>query len=95
MKGMLLISMFVFSMQAHASFEEKLTKIEGFETLSGEIISNLNLQESSKVLKSLETSSNIEIRDRVFYPEEVSQLIGSKLTKGPITAKRPNQGDYL
>lgn len=95
MKGMLLISMFLFSIQANASINEKLTKIEGFETLSGEIISHLDLHESSKVLESLKTSSNIEIRDRVFYPEEVSQLIGSNLTKGPITAKRPNQGDYL
>lgn len=95
MKGMLLISIFLLSFQAHASIDEKLTKIEGFATLSGEIISNLNLHESSKVLESLKTSSNIEIRERVFYPEEVSQLIGGNLTKGPITAKRPNQGDYL
>jgi hypothetical protein len=84
----------IFQLQFHASFEEKLTKIEGFETLSGEIISNLNLQESSKVLKSLEAGENIELREEIIYPEEVSEVVVEKLTKARITEKRPNPKDY-
>ena len=64
------------------------------KTHSGKTIRNLSLQESTKVLKSLEADENIELRDQIIYPEEVSELVVSKLTKARITEKRPNPKDY-
>ena len=61
---------------------------------SGKTIKNLSLQESTKVLESLEADENIELRDEIIYPEEVSELEVVKLTNGRITAKRPNPKDY-
>ena len=52
------------------------------------------MQESTKVLKLLEQEENIELRDEIIYPEEVSELIVGKLTKARLTEKRPNQDDY-
>ena len=50
---------------------------------------------AAKVLESLEDGENIEIRDEVIYPEEVSELIADvKLTKARNTEKRPNPKDY-
>jgi len=46
------------------------------------------------VLESLELDENIELRDEVIYPEEVSELIMGRLTKARITEKRPNPKDY-
>jgi hypothetical protein len=46
------------------------------------------------VLESLEADENIELRDEIIYPEEVSEVVLSKLTNVQITEKRPNQNDY-
>lgn len=95
MKGLLLICMSLITLSAQAENTEYPSEIIGLKMHSGEIISNLSLHESSKVLESLETSSNIEIREKIIYPEEVSQVLRRDLTNLPIIAKRPNQSDYL
>jgi hypothetical protein len=79
---------------AHASVGIKVQELKGLTLSSGEIINNLNLQESTKVLKSLDQDENIEIRARIIYPEQVSQLLVSKLTKARLTEKKPNPQDY-
>lgn len=94
MKGLAVFCMCLLSLGAEASLSQDSTRIIGLKTLSGEIIMNLNLHESSKVLESLKTDSNIEIRDLIIYPEEVSQVYEGKLTNMEIIAKRPNQSDY-
>lgn len=94
MKGLLFLSMCLLSLSASASLDLSQTEIIGLKTYSGKTFSNLNLHEGSKVLESLKTDSNIELRDEVIYPEEVSEVISRKLTKIIFTEKRPNQSDY-
>lgn len=72
----------------------KAADLSAIKLRSNEIIRNLSLQESTKVLKSLDNDENIEIRDRVIYPEEVSQLITRSLTKSRNSGKKPNPEDY-
>jgi hypothetical protein len=93
MKGLLAIIFFVIANIAVAS-SIKASDLVAIKLRSNEIIKNLSLQESTKVLKSLDNDENIEIRSRVIYPEEVSQLITGKLTKGRNSGKRPNPEDY-
>lgn len=95
MKGLILFAVLCFlSLATDASAALKTQRITALKTHSGKTIRNLSLQESTKVLKSLEAEENIELRDEVIYPEEVSELIVSKLTKARLTEKRPNQDDY-
>jgi hypothetical protein len=72
----------------------KASDLVAIKLTSSELIKDLSLQESTKVLKSLEKDQNIEIRNRVIYPEEVAQLITRKLTNGRNSGKRPNPNDY-
>jgi hypothetical protein len=95
MKGLILFATLSFlSVGAQASIGLKAQDVVAIKTHSGKIIKNLSLQESTKVLKSLEADENIELRDEIIYPEEVSELVVSKLTKARITEKRPNPNDY-
>ena len=94
MKGLIAIVFCFLAISAQASAGIKARDLTGIKLSSGEIIGNLSLQESTKVLKSLDQDENIEIRFRVIYPEEVSQLIVSKLTKARLTEKKPNPQDY-
>lgn len=94
MKGLITVLFFVITLSANASSGISARNLSAIKLNNGEIVGNLNLQESTKVLKSLDHSENIEIRARVIYPEEVSKLIARKLTKGRFVEKRPNPQDY-
>ena len=94
MKGLILLAFCLLSLGAEASQNLKPQDVIGLKTHSGKIIRNLSLQESTKVLESLEADENIELREEIIYPEEVSELVVSKLTKARITGKRPNPKDY-
>lgn len=94
MKGLIAILFCFLALSANAASSIKARDLSAIKLTSGEIIGNLSLQESTKVLKSLDKEINIEIRARVIYPEEVSQLIVSKLTKARLTEKKPNPQDY-
>ncbi len=94
MKGLITALFFVISLSAHASLGINARNLTAIKLNNGDIVGNLSLQESTKVLKSLDLSQNIEIRARVIYPEEVSGLIARKLTKGRFVEKRPNPQDY-
>jgi hypothetical protein len=94
MKGFIVFALCLLSLGAQASQEFKAQRLIAIKTHSGKTFSNLSLQESTKVLESLEASENIELRNEVIYPEEVSELVVAKLTKARITAKKPNPNDY-
>jgi hypothetical protein len=94
MKGLIAIVFCFLTLSVQASVGIKARDLTGIKLSSGEIIGNLSLQESTKVLKSLDQEQNIEIRTRVIYPEEISQLIVSKLTNVRLTEKKPNPQDY-
>ena len=94
MKGLIAIFFCFLAISAHASSGIKAQELKGLRLSSGEIINNFSLQESTKVLKSLDQEQNIEIRARVIYPEEVTSLIVAKLTKARLTEKKPNPQDY-
>ena len=93
MKGLIIIALFLLSFGASASSINPKNLV-GIQISSGEVIKNLSLSESTKVLKSLEEDENIEIRSRVIYPEEVTKLIVGVLTKARLTEKSPNPNDY-
>ena len=93
MKGLIAILLFVLALSASAH-AIKAQDLVAIKLVSGETITKLSIKESSIVLKSLDLSQNIEIRNRVIYPEEISQLVVGKLTKGRISEKRPNPQDY-
>ncbi len=93
MKGFITIALCLLSLGASAS-NVKPHELFGIKVSTGEVIRNLNLIESAKVLKSLEDGENIEIRDHVIYPEQVNRLILGNLTKGRFIEKRPNPQDY-
>jgi hypothetical protein len=95
MKGLILLLALCFlslGTQAHELL--KAQDVIELKTHSGKTIRNLSLQESTKVLELLEANENIELRDEIIYPEEVSELVVSKLTKARLTEKRPNPNDY-
>lgn len=95
MKGLIVFAFcLLVSFGASAAPKLKAQDVIALKTHAGKTIRNLSLHESAKVLESLEDGENIEIRDEVIYPEEVSELIVSKLTKARITEKRPNPKDY-
>ena len=94
MKGLIAILFCFLALNVEAHEGIKARDLSAIKLSSGEIIANLNLQESTKVLKSLDQEANIEIRARVIYPEEVSQLIACKLTNVRLTEKKPNPQDY-
>ena len=94
MKGLIVFALCFISLSAFASHKLKPNDVVGFKTQSGKVMTNLNLHESAKVLESLEQGDNIELRDEIIYPEEVSELVVSKLTKARLTEKRPNPKDY-
>jgi hypothetical protein len=94
MKGFIVFALCLLSLGVEASMLSTTKRIAALKTHSGKTIRNLSLQESTKVLKSLEADENIELRDEIIYPEEVSEVILSKLTNVQITEKRPNQNDY-
>ena len=94
MKGLIAILFCLVTLSAHASLGIKARDLTAIKLESGEIISNLSLQESTNVLKSLDLEENFEIRSRVIYPDEVEQLIVSKLTNAKLTGKKPNPQDY-
>lgn len=93
MKGLIVITLCLLSFGASAS-NIKPRDLFGIKVSTGEVIKNLNLIESAKVLKSLDDGENIEIREKVIYPEQVSQLILGRLTKLKITERKPNPQDY-
>lgn len=95
MKGLIILTVLCFlSLGSQAQAALKAQDVIALKTHSGKTIRNLSLQESTKVLESLEADQNIELRDEIIYPEEVSELVVSKLTKARITEKRPNPNDY-
>lgn len=94
MKGLIALFFCFLSLNLQAAAGIKARDLIALKLTSGEIISKLSLQESTKVLKSLDQDKNIEIRARVIYPEEVSELIVRKLTKARLTEKKPNPQDY-
>ncbi|MBY0415359.1 MAG: hypothetical protein K2Q18_14400 [Bdellovibrionales bacterium] len=97
MKGFIVFAMCLLSLQAFGSAELKKIKAQdviAIKTHKGKRIDNLSLQESTKVLESLEADENIELRDEIIYPEEVSEVVVVKLTKARLTEKRPNPKDY-
>lgn len=94
MKGLIALFFCFVTLSVQASVGIAARDLKAIKLTSGEIISKLSLQESTKVLRSLDLGANIEIRSRVIYPEEVSQLIVAKLTKARLTEKRPNPQDY-
>jgi len=94
MKGLFILLLCFISLNLQASLAIKAQELKAMRLSSGEIINNLSLQESTKVLKSLDLEQNLEIRARVIYPEEVTCLIVSKLTKARLTEKKPNPQDY-
>lgn len=94
MKGLITIIFCFLSLSANASVGIKARNLAAIGLSNGEIIGNLSLQESTKVLESLHDGENIEIRARVLYPEEVTRLIAGKLTKARFTEKKPNPQDY-
>ena len=94
MKGLFILLLCFISLNLQASLAIKAQELKAMRLSSGEIINNLSLQESTKVLKSLDLEQNLEIRARVIYPEEVTGLIVSKLTKARLTEKKPNPQDY-
>ena len=94
MKGLILFVLCFFALETNAALALKAQNVVGIKLHSGKIIRNLSLQESAKVLKSLKSDENIEIRNLVIYPEEVAELIVRKLTKTRLSEKRPNPKDY-
>ncbi len=94
MKGLIALFLCFLALSVQASVGINARDLKAIKLTNGEIISKLSLQESTKVLESLDLSKNIEIRARVIYPEEVSQLIVAKLTKARLTEKKPNPQDY-
>jgi hypothetical protein len=94
MKGFIVFALCLLSLGAQASQEFKAQDVIALKTHSGKTIRNLSLQESTKVLESLEADENIELRDEIIYPEEVSELVVAKLTKTKLTGKKPNPNDY-
>ena len=95
MKGLILFALCsLLSFGVHASPKVKAQDVIALKTHSGKSFKNLSLHESAKVLESLEQGDNIELRDEVIYPEKVSELVVSKLTKARLTEKRPNPKDY-
>lgn len=94
MKGLItLFFALMMTVSAHAA-AIKAENLVAIKLTSNEVIRNLSLQESTKVLKSLDNDQNIEIRSRVIYPEEVKELITARLTNGRNSGKRPNPNDY-
>ena len=93
MKGLIAIIFCLLSFVTSAS-NVKPRDLYGIKISTGEVIRNLNLSEGTKVLKSLDEGENIEIRNKIIYPEQVTQLILGKLTKGRFAEKRPNPQDY-
>jgi len=94
MKGLITIIFCLLSFSLSASNGTASRKVSAIKLLSGEIIANLSLQESTKVLESLNKEENVEIRARVIYPDEILQLVVGKLTNARLTEKSPNPQDY-
>ena len=94
MKGLIASIFCLLSFSLSASVGIAPQNISALKLQSGEIIKNLSLQESTKVLESLSKEENIEIRSRVIYPDEILQLIVAKLTNARLTEKSPNPQDY-
>lgn len=94
MKGFIVFALCLLSLGAQASEVVKAQDVVALKTHSGKTILNLSLQESTKVLESLKADENIELRDEIIYPEEVSELVVAKLTKTKLTGKKPNPNDY-
>lgn len=94
MKGLIAVLFFLLTLTSYASEGIQARNLSAIKLTSGEIISHLSLQESTNVLKSLKIEEKIEIRNRIIYFDEVSQLIVSKLTKVKLAEKKPNPQDY-
>lgn len=98
MKGLIILVLFVLSlavsMNAEAAPALKGKEIKALKTSSGKVFRNLSIIESNKVLESLESEENIEIREEIIYPEEVTEIVVGGLTKARIVEKRPNPKDY-
>ena len=94
MKGFIIFALCLLSLGVKASTTEISPSVIGLKTHSGITFSNLSLQEGTKVLKLLEADENIELRNEIIYPEEVSELVYSRLTNFQNVEKRPNQDDY-
>lgn len=94
MKGLIAIVFCFLTISTQAAVGIKARDLTAIKLQSGEVIGHLSLKESTNVLKSLDEDEAIELRNRVIYPEEVSQLIVSRLTKSRLTEKKPNPQDY-
>lgn len=94
MKGLIAIIFVLLSLGAQASVGIEASSLKAIKLESGELIGNLSVSESANILKSLDSEASIELRSRVIYPEEVSKLIVSKLTKGRLIGRSPNPQDY-
>lgn len=98
MKGLIALVLFALglalSMNAEAAPALKGKEIKTLKTSSGKVFKNLSFQESTNVLESLESAENIELRDEIIYPEEVTEIVVGGLTKARIVEKRPNPKDY-
>ena len=94
MKGFIIFALCLLSLGVKASTVDMSLSVVELKTHSGTIFSNLSLQEGTKVLKLLEADEVIELRNEIIYPEEVSELVYSRLTKFQNVEKRPNQDDY-
>ena len=94
MKGLIVFALCLLSLGAQASMVNIPKRVTAIKTHYGKSFNQLSLQESTKVLELLAADENIELRNEIIYPEEVSEVIASKLTKFSITEKRPNQNDY-
>jgi hypothetical protein len=93
MKGLIFIALILLSIGASAS-QTKPGNLYGIKVASGEVLKNLTLRESTKVLKALSENENIEIREKIIYPEQITSLIVSELTKYKLIEKSPNPQDY-
>ncbi len=94
MKGFIIFALCLLSLGVKATMVNMPISVTGLKTHNGIVFSNLSLQEGTKVLELLKADERIELRNKIIYPEEVSELVYSRLTKFQIIEKRPNQGDY-
>ena len=94
MKGLIVFALCLLTLGVEASMVDMQVSVIELKTHSGITFSNLSLQESTKVLELLEADENIELRNKIIYPEEVSELVYSQLTNFQNVEKRPNQDDY-
>lgn len=93
MKGVIVVILCLFSLVSNAS-SLRAKDLVGIKMHTGRTILNLSLKESINVIKSLEKNDNIELRNEVVYPEEISGFFIGKIKDIQILEKKPNPKDY-